>query len=612
MQLVAYGAQDVYLTGNPVITFFKVVYKRYTNFAMEAIEQTFTGGGAGFGKKTSCVINRQGDLISRVYLKVELNDVKLGPEYNDTSVAWVRRLGFALFESVEIEIGGARVDRHFGVWYNIWYELTHCENEERGYREMIGDVEELTQLKKVSDCPGGLVLRKRTLFIPLQFWFCRNIGLALPLVALQYHETRIYIDFANVSKLIVWSGPRAPDTSKFTINDASLLVDFIYLDSEERRRFAQIGHEYLIEQLQFTGHETLTDTHGSSTSGKYKLSFNHPTKELIWALSVGAFNGAGISSTNNSKGKFLCYTHDDNKWDDALDYAATNVANSMVNCVIQSGITRSNSALASGDLVFVDYSSSHELITANGLNLKLYVTFENAETGVLISEADAEAANVNVTLNTKPLHCNSFNLANGLLSIDLTVKLLVSGVSPNLVMSVPLPFTNYKVVTVIQHKLTLDEVSIPVNHWTDTRQLTEDKALDVSVIQPHNFGLRLDGKGNPVSWVVLQFNGHERFHNREGSYFNYVQPYQHHTRTPCDGVNVYSFALNPENHQPSGTANLSRIDTTLLSVQFNDSLRSGLPVRQLNFSTDSRFYIYAVNYNVLRIMSGMGGLAYSN
>ena len=109
--------------------------------------------------------------------------------------------------------------------------------------------------------------------------------------------------------------------------------------------------------------------------------------------------------------------------------------------------------------------------------------------------------------------------------------------------------------------------------------------------------------GNIVEHGLLQLNGHDRFDRREGAYFNYVQPDQHHTNTPADGINVYSFALHPEQHQPSGTANLSRIDNTQLNLWFADpTARRGLP--SLNFlSTDNKLFIFSMNYNVLRVMS---------
>lgn len=228
MQLVAYGAQDVYLTGNPQITFFKVVYRRHTNFSMEAIEQTFNGNPAKEAKVT-CTVSRNGDLISRCYLQVDATE----------SVAKVSDV----IDYVEVEIGGQRVDKHTGEWMELWNELTQEDGKTKAYEEM-------------TQCTAS----GATLYIPLEFWFCRNPGLALPLIALQYHEVKFNVQFG-----------------KKAFTNAKLYVDYIYLDTDERRRFAQISHEYLIEQVQFNGEDSL-----SSGAGKVRLNFNHPCKELVW------------------------------------------------------------------------------------------------------------------------------------------------------------------------------------------------------------------------------------------------------------------------------------------------------------------------------------------
>ena len=212
MQLVAYGAQDIYLTGNPQITFFKVVYRRHTNFSMEAIEQTLNGT-VSLGNKVSCTVSRNGDLVHRVYLQVDLSGATSASEY-----------GHSLIKSVEVEIGGQRVDRHTGEWLHIWNELTQEAGKKEGYKAMIGNVDDDSA--------------SRTLYVPLQFWFCRNPGLALPLIALQYHEVKINVEFAS-----------SLGNSVTMSSNAKLYVDYIYLDTDERRRFAQISHEYLIEQL---------------------------------------------------------------------------------------------------------------------------------------------------------------------------------------------------------------------------------------------------------------------------------------------------------------------------------------------------------------------------
>ena len=375
MQLVAYGAQDIYLTGNPQITFFKVVYRRHTNFAMESVDQTLNGT-AGLGNKQTSTISRNGDLVGRMYLEITGHVGAAG--YNT---------GHTLIDNVEVQIGGQQIDKHFGHWMETWAELT--EPNSAGIMGTAGAATG-TKFQNMA-CAGGSVGSNSDSVcrVPLQFWFNRNPGLALPLIALQYHEVKVMVTYAA-------SG------GANTLTSVELWADYIYLDTDERRRFAQVSHEYLIEQVQ----------HTSGSDASLDLNFNHPVKELVW------------------------------------------------------------------------------------------VTDTTAATGV----------------RATPLNSDS----------------------------------KYKVV----------------------------------------------------------LNGHDRFAERPLGYFTQTQVWQHHTGTPvdCDDgtatigmastneVAVYSFALKPEEHQPSGTCNFSRIDNAQLK----------------NSGTANTVDVYAVNYNVLRVMSGMGGLAYSN
>jgi len=403
----------------------------------------------------------------------------------------------------------------------------------------------------------------------------------------QYHEVRLYFEFVDVNRLIIWSGVFAPNTSAFSMKDASVLVDYIYLDSEERRRFAQVGHEYLMEQLQFTGAETINDGgNGTSINGKYKLGFNHPTKELVWALTNGAYNGSSTKNLSGNQGRFLTYTNDETKWQtDALDYGAENLARGMVSDVFPT----------TGTVAAVTLDPASSLVTvvvgSTTVNFKY--------TGSLLSSSTT------MYLVTDPLvYGGTYNLAQFLGEFDVNVTVddttgLVTGWS----------------VVVVSHSLSLTDLSVPVSDWTDNRTTTANNGInlyDVTVVQCTNYGVRLDGKGNPVENGNIQLNGHDRFDVMLGSYFNYVQPFNYHTRTPADGINVYSFALHPEQHQPSGSANLSRIDNTQLNIRFSDPLRANKNVPKLNLSRDSNLLIYAFSYNVLRVMSGMAGVAYSN
>jgi len=260
MQLVAYGAQDVYLTGNPQITFFKIVYRRHTNFSKECIEQTFSGT-VGLSKKVVCTISRNGDLVQEMYLRFKAAAITSPPETTQDCNNFI--------STVELEIGGQKVDKHYAEWLDIYNDL-YVTDEEHAYRSVLaqGDLEEHV--------------------LPLRFWFCRNPGLALPLIALQYHEVKVNVEFAATFGL---SG------STTTVTDASLLVNYIYLDTDERRRFAQVSHEYLIEQVQHTGSEALTQ----NSNNKIRLNYNHPVKLLAWRIVTSTLSEAKLQLNGHDR-----------------------------------------------------------------------------------------------------------------------------------------------------------------------------------------------------------------------------------------------------------------------------------------------------------------------
>ena len=510
MQLVAYGAQDVYLTGNPQITFFKVVYRRHTNFAVEPIQQVFNGA-PDFGRTVSCNLNRNGDLITNMYSVVVLKD--LSDDVGNWS--YVRRLGYALIQETKVEIGGSKIDEQYGDWLNIWYELSHKVGQERGHAKLVGDYSDLTSIAGGHSAPttatssavGGTVL-----YIPLIYWFNRFNGLALPLIALQYHDVRITIQYLQASQCVNSTSVRASDP-KISMDDSYLLIDYVYLDSEERKRFAQASHEYLIEQLQFTGSETV------SANNKYRLNFNHPSKYLIWVVQNDRYT---------SGNEFLEYPTDGD-----VAAALDRFAKKLV------------------------YGESTSGRAADMVTDKIVVN-------ELISGSTTTWQDVIIAVNNLTVADMSWTLAE--LDDDAGTLAGVFGSSGS-------------------------GESIYVYDW-------------------FNYGLYIDGTGNPIIQGKLQLNGHDRFQERDGNYFNYVQPYQHFSNTPADGINVYSFALKPEDHQPSGSCNFSRIDNATLNVQVQSFESIQSPAQPITSGTICN--IYTVNYNVLRVMSGMAGTAYSN
>ena len=470
LQLVAYGAQDAYITGNPHITFWKVMYKRHTNFAMEAMRVNFTGT-AQYGQRVVAIVNRNADLIYRTYLEVTLPDTSAAATGNTRDVNWtpgaMRRLGYLMLEKVEVEIGGQIIDRHYGEWWYLWECLTASVNQASKADLLLG-ADRAGRTSTLTTCNG----RPTVLYIPFGFWFNRNPGLALPLIALQYHDVHLNVTFRKATDLVTtysatssnWTSIAGAAAALPPPKDAAIYIDYIYLDTDERRRFAQDSHEYLIEQLQYSLPQTVT-----SAQARLDLTLNHPIKELIWVFQ------------------------------DAR----------RLDCSLPAGTP-------------ADFYSGNA-ITANG---------------------------------------------------DGTTTQSVGGYTQ--------PFA-------------YDDI---------------------------------------VNRCRIQLNGQDRFDERYGDYFWKVQPFQHHTggampllnahiiedaagtpdRDPLiqgtvNPINVYSFALQPEEHQPSGSCNFSRIDTaTLVFDSVKAGGTSGFPTK----STPFVFRLFAINYNVFRVMSGMGGLAYSN
>ena len=574
MQLVAYGAQDVYLTGNPQITFWKVTYRRYTNFAIESIEQTFNGQ-ADFGRRVQCTISRNGDLAYRTYLQVTLPEINqlmgagnfAGAGSTGVYARWLDYPGEQLIAQVEVEIGGQRIDRQYGDWMHIWNQLTMTSEQQAGYFKMIGNTTQLTFITDPSFadvdgpcdsqaprqvCTPRNALPETTLYVPLQFWYCTNPGLALPLIALQYHEVKINLDIRPIDECLwavttlncavdgVQAAPGKPMPASIAYNQslvaASLYVDYVFLDTDERRRMAQNPHEYLITQLQFTGDESV-----GSSSNKIKLNFNHPVKELVWVVQPDQ-NVDYCSSLVCDALLFKVLGAQPFNYTDAID-ALPNAVHAF------GGPEALAKAEGTGSLI-----GQHAFIDAEGL-------FESA------GAMDARIPDGWTGYWHGPGNPYS---QPGLGGPTLTTD-TVTG------------------VTTAGQGNSLDNSSVSD---AGTFVLTET-SLDM-----HCWGQ------NPVVTAKLQLNGQDRFSEREGTYFDQVQPFQAHTRHPDTGINVYSFALRPEEHQPTGTCNFSRIDNATLQLVLSNATVEGTKTAKVR--------VYATNYNVLRIMSGMGGLAYSN
>jgi len=533
-----------------------------------------------------CIISRNGDLAYRTYLQVTIpeinqlmgNSTTLTTGTGSVYARWLDFPGEQLIAQVEVEIGGQRIDRQYGDWMHIWNQLTMTAEQQRGYFKMIGNTTQLTFITDPSFadvdgpcdsiaprqvCAPRNALPETTLYVPFQFWFCTNPGLALPLIALQYHEVKINLDIRPIDECL-WavtslncnSSPSNPATQynvatpvtaviayNQSLVAASLYVDYVFLDTDERRRFAQNPHEYLITQLQFTGDESV-----GSSSNKIKLNFNHPVKELIWVVQPDQ-NVDYCSSLLCDATLFKVLGAQPFNYTDAID--------ALPNAIHAFG----GPAETAGAGAFIDARGLFQ--EAGALDVNLPSGFTGYWHGASDPYNEPNLGGQPVPLNVGEMSSDAATAAAlAQLGLSSTAQLGGPSISGSTVSDAG--------------TFVLTETSLDLHCWGQ----------------------------NPVVVAKLQLNGQDRFSEREGSYFSWVQPYQAHTRNPDEGINVYSFALRPEEHQPSGTCNFSRIDNATLQLVLSNATVEGTKTAKVR--------VYATNYNVLRIMSGMGGLAYSN
>ncbi len=514
LQLVAYGAQDAYITGNPHITFWKVLFKRHTNFAIEAFRVNFTGA-PNYGQRLVAVVNRNADLIWKTYVEVVLPDTYTGQA---TPIYWSgddqRRIGYLLLKKIELEIGGQIIDTHYGEWLYLWECLTANFDTSVKLDSMVGGLYNGSYTTATS-CGG----RPAVLYIPLQFWFCRNPGLALPLIALQYHEVRFNITLGAATDLVSKTGftsiARAaaalPD-----IPDMSLYMDYVYLDVEERRRFAQASHEYLIEQLQTGIPQTI-----NTAAGRLDLTLNHPVKELIWVFQDARKTDCG-SVVSDTVGYTQPFTYDD------IVFKARIQIN---------GQDRFDERY--GDYFWKVQPYQHHTGGAFWPIHNAVATTAASAAGGAIQAAFTASISGNLMTVTA--------VGSG----TLVVNMLITG------------------------------AGIPLGTYI--------RGYGTGDGSTGTYEINLQTQVGSISMV--------------GS-LNNVQ-----SQTTFNPINVYSFAISPEEHKPSGSCNFSRIDTATLVY---DSITSGGAGNFPSKAYPYNFRVYAVNYNIFRIMSGMGGLAYSN
>ncbi len=520
IQLVARGLQDLFLIDDPQITFFKVVYRRHTNFSSEPIPQFFIHT-PDFGKRISCVLSRSGDLIRNVHLVVTLPRIPTFVDENNnpdviSKVAWVRRIGYALIKRVEIEIGAELIDTQYGDWLNIWNELTIPMDKQMDV--MLGDVKELYEYT------NGKPSYK--LFIPLQFWFNRSAGLAIPVACLQYNHIKINLEIQPLDKLYTLAPTR-----------------FIAVDND----FVNFEPFEYVEQL----------VNGITSIGRFvhfdivnrRLYIQRITDEPFQSLTV-----ADVGTQEVQQDQIL-YAKDSNGDLINGDYLIKGLTSKFeaMPLINVSETTYRNDSVRFSTIVLKDAFLLVEYIF---LDEEERVRFIQGKHEYLIEQV----------------------LFNGEKTID--------GVNQSFKMGFTQPCK--ELIWVTQLSLALNKRNNDYFNYTDSM---------VRSVEGKLIGKNIGIKG------TLLFNGHERITYREIEYFSWVQAFQNHMNSPNEGISMYSFCLHPEKHQPSGTANFSKIDSLLLRLSVNTDI---------DFTNTAKLRIYARVYNILRIANGISGLVFSN
>uniref|UniRef100_A0A6C0HM92 Major capsid protein N-terminal domain-containing protein n=1 Tax=viral metagenome TaxID=1070528 RepID=A0A6C0HM92_9ZZZZ len=502
LELVAHGIQDIFLIGNPQITFFKTVFKRHTNFSMQAFLSPLDGT-INFGNRVTGKISRYADLVHTMLLEVNLPQLTAiatfdpapayGPPGNVANyasgtgnISWVNNTGFSLVNYYDLKIADNLIDRQYSEWMNMWTLLEQDESKKRGLDQMLNRNPEL-----VTNA-GPLKL-----YIPLQFWFCRNIGLSLPLIALQYHDTFLEMHLKPLNQLYTFGA-----FAYYTVLSGTAgtnIVEIIKptatsgdIDTTIRAKIMVFpdGAEYFICPDNFmTGNGSVGNPYLVSLTQNLTSNYSNAS---IYIRPNGVLDISGGAPT------IL-----DMKW--YIDY------------------------------IYLDTIEQKEFAKAKHRYLIEQLQYSGQQS------ISPPTSNYRFALN-----------------FNLPVK---------------------ELFWVIQ----LDSVALTNDYfnYSNTMDLTQVK-------------------GDTLHNALFYINGIERFSVREAKYFSLIQPYQKHTRCPNDFFYSYAFSIKPEEHQPSGCSNFSKIDSKEIYVTLN-------PI-----NTTVGLRVYALSYNILRIYSGMGGIAFSN
>lgn len=514
IQLVATGNQDLYLNDVSGINYYKMVYRRHTSFSKETLIQKFSQK-IDFGGKATCILSKVGDLISDISLITTLPKIPSYTENNEgefkfRKFAWVKKIGFALIKSIYIDIGGQKIDELYSDWINIWYELTGSKTS--GFDKMIGNIKELTDFTDGKD--------EYTLYIPLNFWFCGNTGLAIPLMNLIYHDVKVTLELNDSEKLHLVS----PTHSIELYND---IVNF--------------------KKYEFIEQTILND----KAFGIF-MGFDSNTKRMYYTkISNTNFKGVSSASGGQTTENIINKINSDDYKIIGLDtkyeaYPEQNVYELKSNDFVEN-LSLKNTFL------FVEYiylDNEERLLFRKNSRNKYVIDYTKYS-----GEKEVSSNNVSIDVSLKNSCVELFWIAQ--------LKYL----------------NNYGFVG-------------SSSQYFDAFNYTDSFIYDKNNKYKGN---------NNVETTELLFDNNNRLEKKDSFYYNWIQSYQNHSRSPNQGINIYSFALNPEKLQPSGLCNMSSIDKITLKMSLN---------KNINYSNSCLIRIYSLNKNILIIEDGKGSLEY--
>jgi hypothetical protein len=491
--LVSVGKENLYLSAQPEITFFKIAYRRHTNFSIEPVPQYFKTT-PDFGRRCTVNISKNSDLMGTTYLYVELPSIQLEQFTNYKKFAWVNKIGLALINFIEFEIGGNIIDRHYGDWLNIWHDLTISMGLSKSYNRMIGNVD---FLKNYSQTKESVIL-----YIPLSFWFCNDTGLALPLIALQHNDVKIHVEFNNFD-------------SCYKISPSNYIT---------------VTNNYILLQKGEYFYQTINN---STSVGEF-IYFDPINNYLYYNAIKGKFI---IPSTNLQQSQTTLYSYNTN-------FPIIIAPNSIV-------VNDNN------------YFSFNTPSILNSYLLVNYIYLDNFERLQFIKKNHEYIIPVVQTLSEQIAYSSNISYKLPLIN---PVKLLV---------------------------------------WRGilTSNLTNNNQFDYSImnyLQSNNLQNNLPE--NIINNNKLIINSIERMGLYSSEYYTTLPTYQYNFLKNNNGVYMYSFGLYPKNLDPSGSMNFSKIDDAYLQLSLN---------KNINYQNPVSLTCYAVQYNLLRIISGIGGLVFN-